>query len=91
MMKRTRKIRFSGTRKKVCAPKSKFRKTLCTSQLRAPWDENKYMSSPNCVPGCLPNEIDYQQINVETNSYATVSTRTTSFTWKRYKTLTFPW
>ena len=47
------------------------------------------MCSPHGVTHCVPNEIDYGQINVETNSGTAVSTRTTLLTWRHYETLMF--
>ena len=44
----------------------------------APCDVRRYTCSPHCVP----NEIDYGKVNVETNSGAAVSTRTTSLIWR---------
>ena len=67
---------------KVLAPKSKFRRMLCTSEICAPCDVRRYTCLPHCVPCCSQNETDYGKINVETNSCIAVSTRTTSLTWR---------
>ena len=56
---------------------SKFRRMLCTSKFCAPCDVRRYTCLPHCVPCHVPNEIDYGNINFETNSGTAVSTRMT--------------
>ena len=43
-------------------------------------DIRRYTCLPHCVTCCIPNEIDYGMINIETNSGTVASTRTTSLT-----------
>ena len=48
---------------KVCAPQSKFRRTLCASKLCSPCDFSSYTCSPHRVPRCAPNEVSYGKMN----------------------------
>ena len=47
----------------------------------------RYTCLSHCVPCCVPNEIDYGKINVETNLGADVSRRTTSLIWRNLKNM----
>ena len=69
---RAGKIRFPGTQKQVQENAARL-VIFC-----APCDVRRYICSPHRLPCHVPNKKDYGKINVETNSGAAVSTRTTS-------------
>ena len=71
-------IRFSGTQKLVLLKASSGKRCAPRKFVLL----GMYKCSPDCVLCRARNEIEYEKINVETNSPKAVSTRT-SLTWRR--------